>query len=133
MIWQGIVQVFLKIYSDLQEICSIWTQNCFCYCFWTILGALLPKTITKNNFALICYKFVANLCKYSEILKQWHVKWWLNYRNNRSVSWGLSCTDKHYIEKSLSKKQKKRRHEKQNQNLCFKNKNRLSPIFIAYI
>ena len=32
LIWQC-----SSISEDLQEICSICSQNCFCYCFWTIL------------------------------------------------------------------------------------------------
>ena len=89
IIWHSIVPVFLNICTDLQEICSIWAQNCFCYCFWTILGTQLPKLFrnnNKNNFALICCNFLANLCKSSEILKQYDVKWWLNYRKYGSVS-----------------------------------------------
>jgi hypothetical protein len=46
---------------------------------------------SKNNFALKSCKCLANLCKSSEILEQCHVKWWLKYRNNKSVSWRLSC------------------------------------------
>ena len=90
IIWHGIVPVFLKICTDLQEICSIWVQNCFCYCFWTILlqEQYLTKTILLANAAI----FIANLCKSSEILEHCHVKWWLKYQNNRSVSlvnlWG---------------------------------------------
>ena len=64
--WHDIVLVFLKICTDLQEICSIWAQNYFCYCFWTILGLQLAKLFrnnNKNNFALICCKFLANLQK----------------------------------------------------------------------
>ena len=45
----------------------------------------------KNNFVSICCKFLSNLCKSSEILEHCHVKWWRKYRNNRSVSWRLSC------------------------------------------
>ena len=45
----------------------------------------------KNNFASKCCKFLANLCKSSEILEHCHGKWWLKYQNNRSVSWRLSC------------------------------------------
>ena len=45
----------------------------------------------KNNFVSKCCKFLANLCKSSEILEQCHVKWWLKYRNNWSVSWRLGC------------------------------------------
>ena len=40
----------MKIYTYLQEICSIWAQNCFFYCFWTILGAQLKN---NNNFRYI--------------------------------------------------------------------------------
>jgi hypothetical protein len=45
----------------------------------------------KNNFAPICCKFLANLCKSSEILKQYDVKWWVNYRKYGSVSYSFSC------------------------------------------
>ena len=84
IIWDGIVQVFLKIYSDLQEICSIWTYKCFCYCFWMILSV----------FAFICCKFLANLSKFSQILEHCYVKWWLNYRKYGSVSYSFSCIKK---------------------------------------
>ena len=49
----------------------------------------------NNNFVNKCCKFLANLCKSSEILEHCHVKWWLKYQkfqNNRSVSWRLSTT-----------------------------------------
>ena len=94
IIWHGIVPVFLKICTDLQEICSIWAQNCFCYCFWIILQVMLLKLSRNNNkynFVLKCCKFLANSCKSSEILEQCHVKWWTKYWNNGSVSW--SCID----------------------------------------
>ena len=29
IIWHGIVPVFMKICTDLQEICSLWAENCF--------------------------------------------------------------------------------------------------------
>ena len=89
VIWHGIFPVFLKICTDLQDICSIWAQNCFWYCFWTILGVQLAKLFrnnNKNNFALIWCKSFANLCKSSEILKQYDVKWWLDYRKYGSFS-----------------------------------------------
>ena len=59
--------------EDLHRFTQIWEQNWFCYCFWTILQAVhlkLFRSNNKNNFTL---------------------KWWLKYRNNRSVSWRLSC------------------------------------------
>ena len=90
IIWHGIVPVFLKICTDLQEICSIWAQNCF----WTILQVTRLKLFrnnNKNNFVFKCCKFLANLCKSSEILKQYDVKWWFNYTNYASVSYSFSC------------------------------------------
>ena len=96
IIWHGNVPVFLKICTDLQEICSICSQNCFCYCFCSKIvqyfcrftqickkfalkivlllflnnfASCLPK-IVYNNFALKCCKFLANLWKSSEILEQ---------------------------------------------------------------
>ena len=64
------------------------SQNCFCYCFWTILSKQFTKLFRNNKkkLVLICCKFLANLCKSSEILKQYDVKW-LNYG---SVSYSFS-------------------------------------------
>ena len=46
------------IYEDLHRFAQICSQNCFCYCFWTILGTLqLQKQFCEH----IC----ANLCKFS--------------------------------------------------------------------
>ena len=109
VIWHHIVSGFLKICTDLQETCSIWAQNCFYCCFWTIYSSCdlkLLRNNKKNNFALICCKFLANLCKSSEILEQCHVNWWLKYRNSKSVSWRLSCTyynhNHRYLELNLA-------------------------------
>ena len=85
IIWHSIVPVFLKIYTDLQEICSILFVSLF-------LGPAHWKLFRNNNdFAFIRCKFLANLYKSSEIIEQFYVKWWLKYRNNRSVSWRISC------------------------------------------
>ena len=64
------------------QICNIWTKNCFCHCFWTILTAELPETITKQFCVHTCCKFFANLCKFLEILEQCY----------GSVSYSFSCT-----------------------------------------
>ena len=45
-------------------------------------GELNPSPQDKSK----CCRFLAILCKSSKILEQWDVKWWLKYRNNRSVS-----------------------------------------------
>ena len=50
-----------------------------------------PKNSNKYYFAFICCKFLANLCKSSEILEQCYVKWWLNCRKYGSVSYSFSC------------------------------------------
>ena len=47
----------------------------------------------KNNFVSKCCKFLANVCKSSEILEQCHVNWWIGYRIYGSVSYSFSCTD----------------------------------------
>ena len=54
--WHYIVPVFLKIYTNLQEICSICSQNCFCYCF---CSKIVQKQYTKTILQ-IC----VNLQKY---------------------------------------------------------------------
>ena len=115
IIWHGNAPVFQKICTDLQEICSISSQNCFCYCFCSkncsskfrsrhstvlllfLLRNLLKQSLKlfrnndKNNFASKCCNFFANLCKSSEILEQCHVNWWLDYRIYGSVSYSFSC------------------------------------------
>ena len=51
------------------------------FCFWIILGVQLAKLFrnkNKINFLFICCKFLGNLWKSSDILKQYDVKWWLN-------------------------------------------------------
>ena len=53
IIWHGIVSVFLKICTDLQEICSIWAQNC---------SETITKTILSSCVAHFLQIF-ANLQK----------------------------------------------------------------------
>ena len=86
--------LFWYLSHHLVLICSIWTQNCFVIVseeipFWIILDARLAKLFRndKNNFALICSKFIANLCKSYEIL---NVKWLHNYRKYGSISYSFS-------------------------------------------
>ena len=84
IIWH-IVSGFLKICTDLHEICCIWSQNYFCYWFLTIFWVARLKLFinnNKNNFGLKYCKFLANLRKSSEILEQCHVK----YRNKKNMS-----------------------------------------------
>ena len=69
---------FLKICTDLQAICSIERKIVF--------------VIVSEQF---CIHMLQISCKSSEILEQCHVKWWLKYRNNRSVSLRLSCNSTH--------------------------------------
>ena len=59
--------------------------------FFIVSEQFYYRKNNKNNFASKCCKFLANLCKSSEILEQCYVKWWLKYRYNRSVSWRLRC------------------------------------------
>ena len=109
-----------SISEDLQEVCSICSQSCFSYCFcdkivkyfcrftqickkfaafpFKIVFVIVSEQFyyrnnSKNNFVSKCCKFLGNMCKSSEILEHCHVKWWLKYRINRSVSWRLSCTN----------------------------------------
>ena len=53
--------------------------------FFIVSVVKLFRNNNKNNFASKSCKFLANLCKSSEILEQCHVKWWLKYRNNISL------------------------------------------------
>ena len=87
-IWHGIVPVFLKICTDLQEICSIWTQNCF---FLLFLNYFSTETITKT----ILSSYAAHFLKICENLQ----KSWNNMMSNDcliieihgSVSYSFSC------------------------------------------
>ena len=58
------------------RICATWSLNCFCFDFQCRTLLWLQQTRTGKN---------------PEINKQCHFKWRLKYRNNRSVSWRLSC------------------------------------------
>ena len=90
IIWHSIVPVFLRIYTDIH-------RSDHKIVFVIVWCLKLFKNNNKNNFAFICCKFLANLCKSSKILEHCHVKWWLKYRNNRSVSWRLSCNSSERI------------------------------------
>ena len=68
------------------QICKIFVAFARKRVFVIVSVVKLFRNNNKNNFARKCCKFLANLCKSSEMLEQCHVKWWLKYRNNRSVS-----------------------------------------------
>ena len=70
-----------RIYEDLHR-CTRNLQH---------LSAKLFLLLFLNNFRHATCKFLANPCKYSEILKQYDVKWWLNYRRYGSVSYSFTC------------------------------------------
>ena len=57
---------------------ATWSLNCFCFDFH----------ISAEQF------------EFDDRNKQYHVKWWLKYRNNRSVSWRLSCTLSYCVKKN---------------------------------
>ena len=84
IIWHGNVPVFLNI-------CKKFGAFARKIVLVIVSVVKLFRNNNKNNFVSKCCKFLANLCKSLEILEQCHVKWWLKYRNNRSVLWRLSC------------------------------------------
>ena len=67
---------YFRRFTDLQEICSIWTQNCCC--FRTILGQLLPKTIKTT----ILRSYTANFFQICVSLQ----KYWNNAMSNDGLS-----------------------------------------------
>ena len=73
-IWHEIVSWFLTISQDLRNMITKLFLFWFSYQCRTILWSQQTRTGKKP-----------------EINKQCHVKWWLKYRNNRLVSWRLSC------------------------------------------
>ena len=75
-------EICKKFAAFARKIVFVIVSEQFCY-----------RNNNKNNFVSKCCKFLANLCKSSEIVEECHVKWWLKYRYHRSVSWRLSCTD----------------------------------------
>ena len=81
--WALDMALFQYFWRSAQICNKLVVQNC-------------SETITKTILRLFCCKFIANLCKSSEIVEQCHVKWWLGYRYNRSVSWRLSCNLKEF-------------------------------------
>ena len=102
IIWHGIIPVFLKICKKFAAICCCCTVYISHFSsLWHIITRAQGRQIVsvivseqfyyrnnnKNNFA-----FLANLCKSSEILKQYNVKCWFNYRIYGSVSYSFSCT-----------------------------------------
>ena len=74
-IWHEIVSWFLTISQDLRNMITKLFLFWFSYQCRTILWSQQTRTGKKP-----------------EINKQCHVKLWLKYRNDRSVSWRLSCT-----------------------------------------
>ena len=59
-------------------ICATWSINCFCF----DLHISAEQFYDRNKQELVKTINQHKLC---------HVKWWLKYWNNRSVSWRLSC------------------------------------------
>ena len=104
IIWHGIVSGFLKIFTDLQEICSIKTQNIF-------LLFLIAKTILHSyaaNFLQIC----ANLLKYQnnamsndgssiKIIDQCHGDWAVKINIKNLIVISRSFAPKFYLHHNL--------------------------------
>ena len=99
-IWDRSIYSIIKPSIDMNLFQYFWrfTQICKKFAafarkivFVIVSEQFYYRNNNKNNFVSKCCKFLANLCKSSEILEHCHVKWWLKYRNNRSVSWRLSC------------------------------------------
>ena len=88
----GVVNNFLKTNSLLTSPSNVLPVNNL-NVFVIVSEQFYCRNNNINNFVSKCSKFLANLCKSLEILEQCHVKWWLKYWNNRSVSWRLSCTE----------------------------------------
>ena len=76
-----------SISEDLHRFAAFACKFVCCYCF---CGKIVQKQQQKQ-FCLHMLQISCKSVKSSEILEQCHVKLWLKYRNNRSVSWRLSC------------------------------------------
>ena len=76
------------------QICKKFAAFALKIVFVIVSVVKLFRNNNKNNFSSKCCKFLANLCKSSEILEQCYVKWWLNYRINGYLSYSFSCTKK---------------------------------------
>ena len=67
-------------FPGFPRICATWSLNCFCFDFH-----ISAEQFYDHN------KQELGKTGENQTNKQCHVKWWLKYRNNRSVSWRLSC------------------------------------------
>ena len=92
--WHDIVPDFWRF----TQICKKFAAVACKIVFVIVSEQFYYRSNNKNNFARKCCKFLANLCKSSEILEHCHVQWWIKYRNNRSVSWRLSCTSFYHLQ-----------------------------------
>ena len=76
----GVIVSAINHYSKVTEVLLFNIRGDDVYFFKLgVAGLKLFRNKNKNNFAFISYKFLANLCKSSEILEQCHVKLWLKY------------------------------------------------------
>ena len=91
-LWLPSIFQFKRTVHNLNHPSILMNVKLYLLLFLEVARQKLFRNNNKNNFTFICCKFLANLCRFSEILEQCHVKWCLKYRNNRSVSWRLSCT-----------------------------------------
>ena len=89
-IWDRSIYSIIKPSFDMTLFQYFWrfTQICKKFAafahkivFVIVSVVKLFRNNNKNNFASKCCKFLANMCKSSEIPEQCQVKWWLEYRN----------------------------------------------------
>ena len=73
--------------------------NLFLLLLLNNLKRATPGNNNKNNFTFIFCRFLANLCKFSEIL-EYDVKW-CDYRKYVSVSYSFSCISINYLYKYM--------------------------------
>ena len=69
-----------KIILRFTQICKKFAAFARKIVFVIVSEQFYYRNNNKNNFVSKFSKFLANLCKSSEILEQCHVNWWLDYR-----------------------------------------------------
>ena len=88
----SICTTLFQYFWRFTQICKKFAAFAHKIVFVIVSVVKLFRNNNKNNFASKCCKFLANLCKSSEILEQCHVNCWVDYRIYESASYSISCT-----------------------------------------
>ena len=89
---------FHILFNKLKLVIGLFVDFCLFTCFYRFLQDVLTKLFGRskqNNFMRTSFKSWWNgVSKYTKINKQSHVKFWLNWRKYRTISYSFRCTFK---------------------------------------